>query len=110
MKTKVNHPLIARILAALATGQMHKQMLCTALNLEYSLIDPTMAQLRRDGRVITLGIARDAGYEGVHAHAPVYGLPGMTLKIVERRKESRGSGVVAGRITIPSYVWGASRL
>jgi hypothetical protein len=79
-----------RIKSALADGQKHKRMLCQALDCEYTAIDPTMAQMIRDGSIVILGTAKQAGYLKVNKHAPVYGLPGMTLKpyVAEEKKET----------------------
>ena len=103
MRAHASLALAQRILAALAAGQMHKQMLCAALNCTYQNINPTVARLRRSGEIITLGTAGEAGYDDAQAHAPVYGLPGMTLtKIARRTRKTRGSGSgqIAGRIVI----------
>lgn len=100
------------ILAALKEGQKHKRMLCTALNSDYQRIDPTMAELLRRREVIILGTAIEAGYKDIKAHAPVYGLPGMTLQpVVEepKRPPAQDSTVypddirIAQPRTIPQY-------
>ncbi len=102
----------SRIISALRIGQMDKQALCKALSCEYTHVNPTMAELLRNGKVIILGTRGEAGEEDHRRKAaPVYGLPGMQLQKIDRRKtERKGSGVIAGPVTIPSYVWGASRL
>ncbi len=96
-------PTAMRILKALARGQMHKQMLCDELGVTYLQINPTMTMLTKQGKVITLGLAGDAGYTDAWSRAPVYGLPGMTLENVSKAKDKsrgNGSGVIAGKITV----------
>lgn len=83
-----------RIIEALQSGQMHKRMLCNALDMDYQQIDDTMAQMLRAGTIVILGTARQAGYTDTNAHSPIYGLPGMTLRpVVNTKRKANGSGV-----------------
>jgi hypothetical protein len=85
----------ARILAALKAGQKHKRGICQALDTEYQNINDTMVVLQRQGKVIILGTAKQAGYTDCQSHAPIYGLPGMTLQNVAEKKTDKPAGVKA---------------
>lgn len=83
---------------------------CQALDCEYQHIDPTLAVMRRRGEIVVLGTAREAGYTGINSHAPVYGLPGMTLARApaKAQRTSSGSGQIAGKIVVGRGLkWGA---
>lgn len=99
----MREPVAPRILKALASVQMHKRMLCDALNVDYSQIDFAVTGLVNEKKVIVLGTCRAAGYVGIKSDAPVYGLPGTKLQRVAApttRRTFAGSGVIAGPITV----------
>ena len=109
--TRVASSIAPRILVALEAGPMHKRQLCRALGLDYVNVDPVVADLVHAKRVVILGTAKEAGYADIKAHARMYGLPGQKLVPIKRRAcTSSGSGVIAGRITIPQYRWPLGRM
>lgn len=106
-----NERLAQRVLDLLKKGQAHKRGMCEALEiLTYVTLDATVTKLVREGRVVILGTAQDAGYTDTRINAPVYGLPGMKLVRVapdpRAEHKTKGSGVIAGRPTIRGYRYG----
>lgn len=102
-----------RVLAALRAGQMHIRMLYGALNRDYATVGATITELVRRKEVVILGSAKAAGYTDIRNDAPVYGLVGAKLVRVAAppKTKTRGSGVVAGPITIGrGFRWGGGRL
>ncbi len=101
-----------RVVDALASGQMHKKMMCDQLDLPYHYIDTACSSLKAAGRIVVLGNVRDAGYAGVkRGDLPVYGLPGTALQrvdvaeqrpVVEYPEDIR----VAQKRTVPGYHFG----
>lgn len=114
MTSSASNAMRKRVLELLRGGQMHKRMLCAALNTDYVNVDASVSALCRAGEVIVLGRAGDAGYRDIRIDAPVYGLPGTKLVLVNGHVTPRrpgGSGVIAGPVTIGlglSLDWGPS--
>ena len=70
-------------------------------------------RLIAERKIIEIGRAKDLGYAG-RGDVMMLALPGAQINVspekqVKQRTHS-GSGQIAGRITIPQYRWGSSRM
>lgn len=113
MRKPVGESVEERIVAVIRSdGQMHKRMLCDALGVEYRAIDFQLTKLKHAGEVVILGIAAEAGYGDIRSDAPVYGLPGMTLKPADSKPKPKKDSPMPDDIriaqprTIPAYRYG----
>lgn len=69
-------------------------------------VTASVDRLLAQGKIIELGTAKELGISNVRGNVVMIGLPGA--KKVERK--TKGSGQIAGRITIPQYRYGSTRL